>query len=202
MSQIIKEPAKLSENSLICLGSRIPKEFLDMIASKSRPRIDNIRWTEIRNLFVSYQRFYKPKQGLDLEDFTAQLREKILYKFFPVLVEPKELTLFYLNDKPVTCEWNMEYKVIKDPTNNLIQAKKDLSNNMRMVLKDSYHRFQSTEAMPHVNMARIQRPEEFDPDDKQSVEYDLPKERFYLENLVVVEISKDEFGLKYTFHSV
>lgn len=202
MSQIIKESPKLTENSLICLGSRIPKEFIDKIATKERPRLDNIRWTEMRHLFVSYQRFYKPRQDLDLGDFLAELREKILYKFFPILVEPRELSLYYLNNKPVSCEWNMEYKVIKDPTNNLNQAKKELSHSLRLVLKDSYHRFQSTEASPHINMARIQRPEEFDPDHKQAFSYDLPLDRFYLENLVVVEISKDEFGLKYTFHNV
>ena len=200
--QIIKESQKLTENSLICLGAKIPSSYLERISKAPRPHLDNIRWTDIRNLFVSFQRFYKPKPGLDLRDLIIKLREKILYKFFPVLVEPQEVALYFIDNKPVSCEWNLEYKIIKDPTANIIQAKKDLSMDLKNVLKDTYQIYQTTEVKPHISMARIQKPEEFDPDEAKNLFFDLPQDRFYLEHLVVAEISKDEFGLKYNFHNV
>ncbi len=200
--QISKDPLKLSENCLICLGAKIPSFFVEKVAKAPRPALENIRWTEMRNLFVSFQRFYKPKSGLDLKDLIIKLRDKILYKYFPVLVEPQELALYYVDNRPVSCEWNLDYKMIKEPTANVIQAKKDLSNDLKAILKDTYQLYQTTENQPHISMARIQKPEEFDPDETKSLDYVLPFDRFYIENLIIAEISKDEFGLKYSFHNI
>jgi len=188
-------------NNMICIGSPLPADFIKAIMQVPHLDFADIKWVEEANVFVSFQNFFKIKPETNLQTLKDQIRLNIYYKYFPITMQSKGLTLLPSTFKPRTLEWELEMVCLKDTKNDVTTYKERMTNDMKDILKTAFYGVQTAECNPSIILART--PESVHKFDLNPLrEFKMPRERFYLEKLFIATVSKDETGLKYKFDYV
>lgn len=192
--------------TVMCLGAPLLPNIIDEVKKMPRPQIGDIRWTDPRNWFVSFQSFFKVRPDLDLNQLKSVVKKNIFFKYFPLLLQPRELILYPSNTKPRQLEWKLDIVSIKDPRANIKEMIGEMQEDMREVLKETSYSYQSIECDPSLIMARI--PEAMHADEVHMKKIlallgEKPyREKFYLEKAYIVCVNKDEFGLQYDYTEI
>ncbi len=188
--------------NVICLASPLPKQILAQFNERNRPECPQLKWTAKRNLFISYQDFFRARKDIDIPKILKDLRSQILGKFFPLTIDPIELGLTPSGSTPKILEWRLGVRNIQASNRNVHEARKEMTDKVREVLKTGCLYYQSIEVDPSVILGRFTDQTPSQSDLTSLLEYQVPTDRFILDELMIVEATKDEFGTKYTYHQI
>lgn len=195
--------ASTKQISLICMGSKILPSFACLLKGLERPEIEGLKWVEDENLFVGFQSFYKKKPGLDISSLAPNLREKIYHEFFPLLVRAGELQFSPSPSKPNALKIKLSIASTKNTEITVHPKLKQLSENVRELLKTTSAVYQSFECDLQITIAHISPRALENPNLKAELEkvrlQGAILEPFYLDKLFIIEVTKTDSGLKYTY---
>ncbi len=192
------------ELNMLCLGSPIEAKLLEQLKIIERPDVADIHWVQPRNLFISHQDFFKMKPNYDLKKMLAIIRTDILHKYFPMILKPRKVSFMWNSTMPKSLDWNLAVSSIKDTRLDLHEMRMMINKEMETVLKDACLSFQSIKFDPSIRLARIPQSAKNDPRLKELelIKMPLTDENIIINKLMLVKVTKDEFGLNYEYIDV
>lgn len=195
--------ASTQQTSLMCMGSKILPSFACLLKAIDRPEIEGVKWVEDDNLFVGFQSFYKKKPGFDISTLASTLREKIYHEFFPLLVKAADIQFSPNPTKPNALKLKLSIASTKNMQTTVHPKLKQLSENIRELLKTTSAVFQTFECDLQITLAHISPRALENPNLKSLLNQVELKgailEPFYLDKLFIIEVTKTDAGLKYTY---
>ncbi len=196
---------KVSQDlSMLCLGSPIEPALLEKLKLIERPDIANVQWVQPRNFFISHQDFFKMKPNYDLKKTIALIQTEILHKYFPMILKPRNVSFMWNSSMPKSLEWNIAVSSIKDTRFDLHDMRMQINKGMETVLKDACSSFQSIKFDPSIRLANLPKSVKDDPRLKELelIKMPLTDENIIINKLMLVKVTKDEFGLNYEYISI
>lgn len=203
----MSETEQATENkTVMCLGAPILPNVMAEIKKMPRPQIGDLRWNDPRNWFINFQSFFQIRSGIDILKLKAAVTDKIFYKYFPILLQPREVVLSPNTSKPRSLELKLDIMSLKDPRANVKELMVELQEDLREVLKETSQSYQSIECDPSLILARIPKEMHADPVMMEKLlklrNLKPYTEKFYLETAYLVRVTKDDFGLEYEYTEI
>lgn len=192
------------EISMMCLGSPIEFRLLDKLRYLEHPDVPDVHWLQPRNLFIAHQDFFKMKPDLDLKKFLSILKTEILHKYFPMILKPGDLSITYNSRIPKSLDWHLGVSSLKDTRLPLNSMKAMIDKEMEALLKEVCLSLQSIRFAPSIRLARIASSAKNDPKLKELelIKMPLTDENIIIAKLMLIKVTKDEFGLNYEYIDV
>lgn len=191
------------DKTVMCIGAPMPDEILSTIKSIKRPQIGDLRWNDPRNWFINFQTFYRARPNLDTKALRDNLKTNILFPYFPMLLQPRDIVLAPSPSKPRSLEFKFDIIKMKDAREDIVKQRELFTQAMQTCLQDTCYTKQTIECDPGLIWARIPEPmlaNEAELDlvrDLRLAEYE--RKQFYIEKLYIVLVTRDEFGLQYDY---
>lgn len=194
--------AEIPTTSMICLASSLDKGFLEKLEAQEKPDI-NIKWTQARNNFVAFQSYFKVKKNMPLEEIIEPIKE-VFENYFPIEVEPSAVDFFPDMRKPQSLNMDLKVMYFKDKALDMHKMSAGFQDAMRNSIAHANAFSKSMETNPRLVIGRVPKEEQTPDNEKIKPGLDLPliRERFYLTDLMLVEVTKDEFGIAYNYHPI
>ncbi len=194
--------AEIKTSSVICIASSLDKDYLAKLDAQEKPDL-NIKWTPARNNFVAFQSYFKVKKPTPVEDIVNPIKS-VYESFFPMELEPIELVFFPDMRKPQSLNLDLKVMYFKEKTMEVTKMLAEFQAAMRESVADINAFYKSMETRPRLHIAKVPKEEQI-PDNaniRPALDIPLIKERFYLTDLMLVEVTKDEFGIVYNYHPI
>lgn len=182
---------------MLCIGAPLPKKVINALGHLDRPNLGDIRWTDSRQWFISFQNFFKMRPDLNMEKFKQLVKNEIFYKYFPLIIEPKDMILSPSVQLPKTLEWKFNIVCAKDQRLDLSKMLNGMKHDMRETVKTACYSYQSIECDPSLVLARIPESEKNNRSLINLRDIKPFRERFYLNEMSIIKVTKDEKGLNY-----
>ncbi len=192
------------ELSMLCLGSPIEAAMLEQLKAIEKPDIADIQWVQPRNFFIAHQDFFKMKPNYDLKKMMSAIQTEILHKYFPMILKPRNVSFKWNSSMPKSLEWNLAVSSIKDTRLDLHEMRMLINKDMESILKDACSSFQSIKFDPNIRLAHIPKTAKDDPRLKELelIKMPLTDENIIISKLMLVKVTKDEFGLNYEYINI
>lgn len=184
---------------MMCIGAPIPEEVLAEIKKIDKPQLGDIKWTDSKHWFISFQNYFKMRPDLDLDKFKQLVKNNIFYKYFPLIVEPKDMVLSPSVQLPKTLEWKLNIACAKDKRLDLNKMLEAMKVDMRETVKEACFSYQSIECEPSLVLARIPESEKGNPLLADLRDLKPYRDKFYLNQMLITKVTKDDKGLSYEF---
>ncbi len=189
---------------MLCLGSPIEPKLLDLLKHIDRPDVGDLQWVQPRNLFISYQDFFRMKPNYDLKELIGVLRFKILHKYLPIILKPRPVGFTFNSAVANGLAWPLAVSSVKDTRLDLHTMRNDLNKDLEAILKEACYSLQSIKFDPMIRLARIPSTSKGDPQLKSLELIKMPykDENIIVDKLMLVKVTKDEFGLNYEYINI
>ncbi|MDD9898107.1 MAG: hypothetical protein OXU45_03810 [Candidatus Melainabacteria bacterium] len=191
------------DKTVMCVGAPMPPDILETIKGIKRAQVGDLRWNDPRNWFINFQTFYRSRPNLDIRALKDNIKANILFPYFPLLLQPRDIELAPTASKPRSLEFKYDIIKMKDAREDIVTQREEFTKTMQACLQETCYTKQTIECDPSLIWARI--PQEMH---KNSAEMEALKElrvseyerkQFYIEKLYIVMVTRDEFGLQYDY---
>ena len=185
---------------MMCIGAPMPQEVLELFKSIEKPEMGKVQWTDPKNWFINFHDFFKMRNDLDMEHFKKSLKKEIFLKYFPLIIELKEILLLPSNQSAKTLECKFDIACIKDPRFDVPRTHEVMKLEMKETIKEACSSVQSIKCDPSLILARIPESEKTNPGLVNLRDLKVPFiHKFYLDKMLIVKAFKDERGLNYEY---
>lgn len=184
---------------MMCIGAPLPKKIIDQLEKLDRPNLGDVRWTDSKQWFISFQNFFKMRPDLDIEKFKQLIKNEIFYKYFPLIIEPKDMILSPSVQLPKTLEWKFNIVCAKDQRLDVNKMLASMKVDMREAVKNACYSYQSIECDPSLVLARIPDSEKNNRSLINLRDIKPFRDRFYLNEMSIIKVTKNEKGLNYEY---
>lgn len=184
-----------NERRLISLGSFLGREIRSQLKVEDRPENEHIRWTDLNQLHLAWQGFFRTKEKVNFSDITNEL-EKIKAKFFPMLVNLDNTNIMPNKVTPTSLMWHAEILDIQGDRSNLKNKLVEFQTALSACLKQICVVPPSIQATPHVTLGRF--PKNTKGHDVEHLEkMSVPMSKFVLEDFSIIEAIKEDNKLSF-----
>lgn len=190
--------------SMLCLGSPIEPQLLERLKEIERPEMADVHWLQPRNLFISHQDFFRMKPDYDMKKLLSIVKTDILHKYFPMILKPSSLSIMCNSSVPKSLDWTLAVSSIKDTRLPLHDMRTLVNKEMESILKEACLSLQSIKFDPSIRLARIASVAKSNPKlkDLELIKMPLKDENIILSKLMLIKVTKDDFGLNYEYIDV